>query len=106
MPTVEKDVEQVAMPLALSVASPIGVGPSENVTVPTGVPTPEVAETMAVKVMLEPSPCGFGFAASVVVVDTRLVASVIATTTTFWLLGKVTLLTVLVAFRLNEYPYR
>ena len=50
MPTDRADVVNVAIP-ALSVPVPIGLPPSRNVTVPTGVPAPgATGDTVAVNV--------------------------------------------------------
>ena len=68
MPTASAEVVNVAMP-PLSVPVPIGLPPSRNVTVPTGVPDPgATAETVAVNVTDWPKTDGFADEVTVVAV--------------------------------------
>jgi hypothetical protein len=72
VPAERLEVEKVATPLALSAGAPRGVLPSKNVTVPVGVPVPEVGATVAVKVTVCPRGEGFGVEVSEVAVPIKL----------------------------------
>ena len=68
MPMANADVVNVATP-PLSVPVPMGLPPSRNVTVPTGVPAPgATGETVAVKVTDWPKTEGLADEVTVVVV--------------------------------------
>src|SRR6266852_5952465 len=69
LPTLSTVVVNVATPLPLSVAVPIGFAPSVKVTDPFGVPKPLF--TVAVKVTACPNVLGLSEEVSVVVVATR-----------------------------------
>ena len=72
LPTTRLEVETAAVvtpPLVETVPVPIGVTPSENVTVPLGVPEPgALTLTVAVKVTASPLTEELGLPVSVVVV--------------------------------------
>src|ERR1035438_5369089 len=57
-PRASVEVVKVAVPAALRVAVARELGPSKNVTVPTGTVVVPGAVTVAVKVTGRPSPCG------------------------------------------------
>jgi hypothetical protein len=56
-----------ALPVASRLAVPIGPAPSENVTVPLGIPEPLKAATVAVRVTVCPREAGFGLPDKLVV---------------------------------------
>jgi hypothetical protein len=60
VPTVRLDVEMVALPFASSVDEPRIVAPSENVTLPVGVPVPLDGLTVAKRTTDWPNVDGFG----------------------------------------------
>ena len=72
VPAVKEAVIYVACPLAFNVPVPSVVVPSLKVTVPVGVPVPELGATVAVKVTDCPTVEGFTDEVTVVVVDARL----------------------------------
>jgi len=55
-PTANEEVEKVATPLLFSAVDPSVLEPSLNVTLPVGVPAPEVS--VAVRVTLTPEKLG------------------------------------------------
>ena len=71
-PVERLEIASVATPLELSVADPRLVLPLKNVTVPVGVPVPEVALTVAVNVTFWLRTEGFGEELNAVVVPIRL----------------------------------